>query len=221
MKIDIMRKIDFWVGIPLCFILSFFYNIERIFNFNDKPAHKKILFICISEMGSTILAYSAIKKLKELYPSSELYFLIFDELKDSLNLFDLIPKQNILTLRHNSFITFIRDSFSFFIRARKEKIDTVIDLELFARNSNILSYLSGAKTRIGFYKYLMEGLYKGNMQTHKVHYNPHMHISLNYLSLVYALKYPKDIPLTKIPLALADVEIPRVLSSIGEKRRII
>ena len=221
MKIDLMRKIDFWVGIPVCFILSFFYNIERIFIRQKTAVHKKILFICISEMGSTILAYSAIKKLKELYPSSELYFLIFDELKDSLNLFDLISKQNILTLRHNSFITFVRDSFSFFVRARKEKIDTIIDLELFARNSNILSYLSGAKTRVGFYKYLMEGLYKGNMQTHKVHYNPHMHISLNYLSLVYALKYPKDIPLTKIPLALADVEIPRVLSSIGEKRRII
>ena len=71
-------------------------------------------------------------------------------------------------------------------------------LEVFTRYGTILSYLSGARTRVGFYRYHQEGLYIGNFLSHKVHYNPHIHIAHAFLSLVHALEAPHgQVPLTK------------------------
>jgi ADP-heptose:LPS heptosyltransferase len=47
--------------------------------------------------------------------------------------------------------------------------------------------LSGADRRIGFYRFHQEGLYRGEMLTHRVTYNPHIHIAKNFIALVDAL----------------------------------
>ena len=59
----------------------------------------------------------------------------------------------------------------------------------------VIDFLSGAHNRVGFYAYHHEGLYRGELLTHKVSYNPHMHIAKNFIALVAALlsqtrKYP-------------------------------
>jgi len=64
-NIDFARKIDYWFGIPICFILSLLYGIQKKFTSRkiDKEIEpKKIMFLQFSEMGSVILAYSAMKK---------------------------------------------------------------------------------------------------------------------------------------------------------------
>jgi len=53
MKVDTMRAIDRWVGIPLTFLLTL---IVRPFSRGARPKSQRILFIELSEMGSTILA---------------------------------------------------------------------------------------------------------------------------------------------------------------------
>ncbi len=45
---------------------------------------------------------------------------------------------------------------------RKIHIDTVLDCELFSRVSAILSYLTGARRRVGFERHTQEGLYRGS-----------------------------------------------------------
>ena len=64
----------------------------------------------------------------------------------------------------------------------------VIDCELFARVSSILSYLSGAPIRIGFHRYTQEGLYRGSFLNRPVLYNPYRHISLQLLTLAAAIE---------------------------------
>jgi ADP-heptose:LPS heptosyltransferase len=76
------------------------------------------------------------------------------------------------------------------VRLRREQIDVVFDLELFTRVTAILTGLSGAPIRVGFHKYRMEGLYRGNLHTHKIQYNFQQHIAKSFLSFVDVLRYP-------------------------------
>jgi ADP-heptose:LPS heptosyltransferase len=201
MNIDLSRWIDKNIGVPLCFFVSVLDRISKLFGIN-KPDYgrqiKKALFIELSEMGSTILTYPAMRRLKQAYPKSELYFLIFDGNKESAKLLDIIPKKNIITIRENSPVFFVLDTISALFKIRKLKLDAVFDLELFARFTALITGLSGSNLKVGFHKHTMEGLYRGSFLTHKVSYNPHMHISMNFLSLVQSLNSRKDeVPMTK------------------------
>ena len=115
-----MRWVDYYIGIPICFLLSIFVSIERLLRLRKikkgfKP--KKILFIELSEMGSAILAYSAIKKSKELF-NSEVYFMIFKENEESVRLLDLIPKEKIITIRSKSFLLLAVDTIGAIFKMR-------------------------------------------------------------------------------------------------------
>jgi ADP-heptose:LPS heptosyltransferase len=215
MNLGLMRWIDKYIGVPLCFLISVFDNAAKSLGFN-KPQYKrqikKALFIELSEMGSAILAYPAMNRLKELHHKAELYFLIFDENKESVKLLNLIPERNILTIRAKSPITFVLDTLKVLFKIRRLKLDIVFDLELFARFSAILVGLSGANLKVGFYKYSMEGLYRGRFLTHRVEYNPYMHISLNFMSLVYSLVSPDDYPLTKGKITISETKEPKLKS---------
>ena len=70
---------------------------------------------------------------------------------------------------------------------RKAKIDTVVDMELFSRYSGLLTGLSGARRRVGFHKFHAEGLYRGEMLTHRVNHNGHIHMAKNFICMVNAL----------------------------------
>jgi len=175
------------------------------------------MFLELSEMGSAILAYSAIEQIKRDYPQARLYFWIFEKNRDSVDILNIIPRENIITMRdQNIFLLFV-DAIKNIARIRKERIEVVFDMELFSRYSAILSFLSGAKTRIGFSKFTLESLYRGNLHTHKVSYNPYMHISKNFLSLARSLKAaPGEMPLLKMPLSEARTIVPKILS--GQKQ---
>lgn len=221
---NFLRHVDYYLGIPICFLLSIISLIESSLSFkkikrNLKP--KKVLFIELSEMGSTILAYSAMKKAKELF-NAQLYFLIFKENEESVKLLDIIPEKNIITIRIRSFFWFLVDTIKAIVKIRSERIDTVIDLELFSRFTSILGFLSGAKALVGFYRYHLEGLYRGNFQTHKIEYNPHYHISQGFMSLVYALNADvKEVPMLKQEINKDEIVLAKNISRTEDKNNLI
>lgn len=224
MQISFVRLLDYWIGIPSCFILTIFYKIKKLFIKVPKSDYqpKKILFIEFSEMGSAVLAYSAMQKAKELYPNTELYFWIFHKNRKSVYVLDIVPRENVIRVRDDTLLVLLVDILKSLIYIWREKIDVAIDMELFSRFSSILTYLSGAKIRVGFYRFYLEGLYRGNLHTHKVAYNSYLHISKNFLSLVYSLgKNPQHIPLLKESLMDYDTTVPEVKSKEEEKIRII
>lgn len=197
MNLSLIRKIDCWVGIPVCFILTiidrFFFRI--LANQIHLNAPKKFLFIELSEMGSAILSYSTMKQVKKEYPDGELFFMIFEKNRASVDILGMIPRSNVLTISDRSLFSFLFDVFKGLIKIRKEGVDTVFDLELFARATAIITYLSGAKRRVGFYKYYMEGLYRGDLLTHKIQYNFQQHIAKSFFLFVESLSFErKDYP---------------------------
>ncbi len=198
MDVDHIRKIDKWLGIPMCAFFTVLYKIRTLCKPSlQKPVPpKNILFVELSEMGSAILAYSVLQKTKELFPDSNIYFLIFEENKESVYITEAIPKENVLTIDCSNFSRFVFSTLSVLKKLHKIPVDTYIDMELFSRATSIISYLSGAHNRVGYFKFHMEGLYRGNFLTHRITYNPHQHISYNFYNLVYSLiapfeEYPK------------------------------
>ena len=62
MRVQTMRKIDYFVGIPLCFLVSIVQRVLHLFQGARHVYPKKVLFIELSEMGSTILADPAMSR---------------------------------------------------------------------------------------------------------------------------------------------------------------
>jgi ADP-heptose:LPS heptosyltransferase len=147
---------------------------------------RRILFIELSEMGSTILADPAMRKARDA-ASAEIYFAIFAQNAESLAITGTVARSHVFTIDASSLWRLARDTLRFLRWTRRNGIDTVIDLELFSRFTGLLTGLSGADRRAGFYRFNDEGLYRGELLTHRVSYNSHIHIARNFIALVDAL----------------------------------
>lgn len=224
MKLTTMRHIDYFVGVPATFVLTV---LVRLLGLVRRPrridgAPRRILFIELSEMGSTILASAAIRRVHERYPDAQHAFAIFRKNAASLRLLHLFDERHIFTLRDDSLTHMAADVLAFVRFCHTERIDTVIDLELFSRISSILSLLSGATTRVGFHNYHGEGLYRGEHLTYRVQYNPYLHMSQNFLALIEALECEPDaIPLPKraIPMPPLPVQVSTDAEAFAYVRR--
>ena len=221
MDIDTMRRVDYWTGIPICFILSIAHTIGRLLRRKSSKNPKKFLFIEISEMGSTILAYSAMSYIKKKYPDAQLYFLIFKKNRESIDILKIIPPENVITIRDNSFFALTKDTIAAIWKLRKEQIDVSFDMELFSRFSGIINYLVGAKARVGFHNFTAEGLYRGNLQTHDVMYNHYYHMSQNFVALVKSLEGPEEVPMLKLAIDKKEIKTPKLVSGKREKDAIM
>jgi ADP-heptose:LPS heptosyltransferase len=214
MEPNTMRWIDFWVGIPLCFVLTTVYRLQRLIGLkrsrpDEKP--RNVLFIQLAEMGTMVVAYPALRKIQELFPDAKLHFLCFAQTRSSVEMLELLDTNDILTIDNRSLPGLLRDTLLFPWVARRRKIDTVVNLETFVRYSSLLSYMSGAPTRVGFHRFNHEGLYTGDLLTHTVMYNPHVHAGQTFLDLVYALQAPADqVPRVKRPLGSDRLAIPKM-----------
>lgn len=197
MKIDTMRRIDRLAGIPLCAFATALVRLRDLLRRRRARPVRRILFVELSEMGTTVLADPAMRKARRT-SSAELYFVIFARNVGSLELMGSFPPDNIFTISDRSIFSIAYDTLAFLLWTRRNGIDTVVDLELFSRFTALLSGLCGADRRVGFHRFHQEGLYRGEMLTHRVAYNPHLHIAKNFIALIDALFAPApQIPYSK------------------------
>lgn len=221
MKVDTMRHIDYYVGVPLCFVGTLLYKIGRLFVKSDQNNPRKVLFIELSEMGSAILVDPAMRKLRR-ETGADIHFAIFRKNKPSLELLKTVPDENIYTIRENNMLLFFLDTLKFFFWTRKRKIDAVIDLELFSRFTALLTGFSGAAAKVGFHAFYNEGLYRGNFLTHQVAYNPHVHIAANFIALVNALtSKSEERPYSKTKVSDEELVLAKVTVSPEEKNAML
>ncbi|MCI5146763.1 MAG: glycosyltransferase family 9 protein, partial [Candidatus Electrothrix sp. AR3] len=206
MKVDTMRMIDRSVGVPLTFLLTLIIRLkEKVLP--PKPIRaKNILFIELSEMCSTILADPALRKAKEQL-GAELFFVIFANNRESLDLTGTVLPEHTFTIRENNLLLLAVDTLRFLAWTRQQGIDTVIDLELFSRFTALLSGSCGASNRVGFYRFHNEGLYRGELLSHRVAYNPHIHIAKNFIALVNSLLADEaELPYCKQPIRDEEIQ---------------
>lgn len=204
MQVDTMRTIDRRAGVPLCAIATGLVWLAGRLRARAARPLKRILFVELSEMGTTVLAAPAMRKAREAL-GAELYFVIFKKNVGSLQLLGTFAPGNIFTIRDSSIFHLAIDALAFLIWTRRNGIDTVVDFELFSRFTALLTGFSGADRRAGFYRFHNEGLYRGEMLTHRVSYNPHIHIAKNLIALIDAL-------------AAAEPQVPYTKTSIGDEQ---
>ena len=217
MNVDTMRNVDHYAGVPLAFVATL---LKKSIDFILAPKEikpKNVLLIELSEMGSAIIVDPAMRKLKANI-EGELFFVIFSKNKVSLQLLGTVKEENIYTIDESSLFSIASTTLGFLSWCRKNEIDSVIDLELFSRFTALLTGTSGAVNRVGFHAFHNEGLYRGDLLTHKVAYNAHQHIAKTFVSLVDALLSEKEeIPYTK--RVIKDSEIQIAKADVSEEKR--
>ena len=100
---------------------------------------------------------------------------------------EIIAPQNIIAIDERSPRSFVRDTVRLPWRLRQRRIDTIINMEAFVRYSSVMSFVSGARRRVGFHRFNQEALHAGDLLTHKVWHNAHIHTAHTFLDLVHAL----------------------------------
>jgi ADP-heptose:LPS heptosyltransferase len=188
-RAQVLQWIDRRVGAPICWLLTV---VRRLGGGAADPGGppRSILFIKLAEQGSTVLAREAVRLAFERVGRGGVYFLVFEENRFILDLLELVPPENVLTVRTGSAWAMAASGLARLRELRRRRFDACVDLEFFARSSAALAFVSGARRRVGFHAYFGEGPYRGNLFTHRILYNAHLHTSRAFAALVLALDRP-------------------------------
>ena len=196
-----MRLIDRWVGIPLCFLASL-WPWKKLKSISNEESQKltsfpeRIVFICIAALGALVVAYPALQEARRKYPKSRICFITAPAGLETLELMGF-DEEDIFLLETISLKSLIKGLYKIRTYFRKNSVSAII-LEPFTRFSTLLSIWIGASKRVGFYRFKNEGVYLGNILTHRLVYNPHLHAAQSYFSLTRALfKNGSNEPLLK------------------------
>jgi ADP-heptose:LPS heptosyltransferase len=183
-----LQQIDGWVFPYVCACFTLWRRLmDLIFRPDTKTPPKSIIFLKLAEQGSTVLANEAIRQAVAKVGRENVFFLMFEENRFILDVMDLIPHENVLTIRTKSAVSMVINCLSRLREIRRRRIDACIDMEFFARSSAVIAYMMGTRIRVGFHCYFGEGPHRGNLFTHRVLYNSHLHASKTFLTLVRAL----------------------------------
>jgi ADP-heptose:LPS heptosyltransferase len=211
LSISTLRTVDRWLATPLCFLLTVFRRFREPGGARPKPDAidtRRILFVKLAEQGATVLAYAAITSAVQRVGATNVYFLVFEQNRFILDALGLIPPGNVITVSQQGLLPFVTTTIRALLRLRRLRIDAAIDFEFFARGSAVLTYLCGARVRIGFHSHAGEGPYRGDLMTHRVIFNPHIHTSQMFQVLVGTL----DVPAGQLPVL--DIELPPVQGEV-------
>ncbi len=232
MNVATMRKIDRWLGVPVCAALTL---IRRLTDWTRKsPPAKvgKILLVKLAEQGSTVLAAGAIERAVKMVGRQNVYFLVFQENRFILDVMDMISPANVLAIPTGGLRTVARGAIAKLREARRLGIDAAIDLEFFARSSAALTYLSGASRRVGYHSYFGEASYRGDLMTHRLSFNSQLHAAEAFETMVAALDQPgQSLPtfpitpdglgrksVTFAPSAQESAEVRQLLARLAGRR---
>src|SRR6201984_3559173 len=217
-----LQIIDRLVGVPLCASLTL---VRRLTGGRFVPERaelpRKVLFVKLAEQGSTVLAYPAISRAIQLVGRENVFFLVFEENRFIIDAMGLIPPENVITIRHKQPFELAWQALRALMRCRGERLDAAVDLEFFSRGSAILTFLSGARQRVGFHTFFGDGPYRGDLMTHRLSYNPYLHTSQIFLLMVAALEQP--VPRSgklSIPVPQIEKWVPDFEPAPGEQDQI-
>ena len=179
-----MRRLDRWVGAPLCFVATRLLWLSRLLPQRQRQdaAPERVLYVALAEMGSIVLAAPAMRRQTRLTGAPA-----FVTLAPTRAVFDFLGgdfARDVQVLRSGNLAALCVDLWSFARWARRNRIGVAIDLDPGARFSALVALLSGAPRRAGF---AGAGLpYRGRLYTHTAACAAERHMSDNFGELVRA-----------------------------------
>ncbi len=182
MQLQRKKRLDLFLGgITIFFLKPFVVFIGKILRrSHDLQPRGRILIMKLIGGGSLLLAYPALVSLKEKLAGGGQLIIVTTPavvpFARELKIFDriyVINDRNLLTLLWSTFL---------FLASTMFRIDTCIDLEIHSRGTTLLSLLTLARNRLGFFK---ETVYwRLNLYTHLVFYNTYSCSADFYSSLI-------------------------------------
>ncbi len=210
-----IRFADRWLGIPACAVLTLW---RRLFDRRRLTGPvRKILFLKLVEQGATVLAYPALEAAARKVGRDNVFFMVLAENRPILDLLGVVPPENVIAVPTGGLVTTLRGMIAAIWRIRGLRIDTVLDYELFSRASAVLAYLSGASRRIGYHAYHGDGPWRGDLLTHRLICNPHLHMQTVMSVMVEAAERdPHDLPALDIDPRSLDADLMRFEPTAAE-----
>jgi len=198
MRVETMRAVDRWLGRPLAWLLT---RVRSVVGDAAPPAAadvKNVLFVKLSEMGALVLSTPAFAEARRVFPNAQTWLVCFDENAEIAEIAGGFPRERIVAVKPGGALGTMRGLLSAIFRLRRERFDVIVDLEYFSRVSTIFAFLAGGKVRAGFHRFESEGLYCGDLYTHRAAWNPYLHVAQLYVVLVRAAAAdPRNEPLLK------------------------
>jgi heptosyltransferase-3 len=169
------RRLDYWVGIPLLYLLASFYRLKK------PPAHtKKIGVLCSAALGDTLLFSGALQDLRAAYPAAHITHLCT---KHNLAAAEIIPGAD------DRMLISLTDPWQSIRAIRARKFDMMLDFTTWPRLTAIYTLLSGARYTVGF---RTPGQYRGRGYDRTFEHRSDCHEVVNLRTLVQVSDNPSE-----------------------------
>lgn len=141
---------------------------------------RKVLIIKFFGIGSLVLAEPFFRTARQLFPNAEIHLLTLASNRQIMEMIDGVDHVRFVDLGGHIFqaIWAYIGCMTWVMRGR---FDAVLDMEFYTRASAVVSLASWARVRIGYHA---QGIYRGDIQSHRVPFNGYWHVSRNFLSLL-------------------------------------
>jgi len=177
---------------PLVFLLNFIVRVVgQILSINhslDVP-FKRIAISKYKGMGSIIQATPLLQTLREKYPDAEISFISTTANRAVLERIDCIDR--LILLDDRGFLKLLLSFPGFITTLVLKRFDLFLDLEIYSSTSSLITTLSAAKNRVGFY--LRDNQYRLGIYTHMLFLNTQTAISEAYLQIARLLQIKNTI----------------------------
>jgi ADP-heptose:LPS heptosyltransferase len=221
MKMSSMRRADRWLGIPVCAVLTAMRKLAELRRRTAQEPPRRIVIVKLAEQGSTVLAYRALRNAVARFGRENVFFVAFAENRFILDAMGVIPVENVVAIPTSGLAAVIRGAVGAVRRLRLAGVDAAVDFEFFSRASAALCYLSGARMRVGFHAFGQEAAWRGDLMSHRLSYNPHLHTSDTFAVMVAALDAdPAVLPAMDVIVSEDEVPLPQWRATTEDLRRV-
>lgn len=171
--------------------------IGKLLNIDHKLDQEfKTIVICkYKGMGSIIQATPLLQAIRKQHPKAQLVFVSVQANAGLLQQIRGIDK--FITLDDSSAFSLLINLIPFWWKLFRLRAEVYIDLEVYSNFSSLITILSAAKNRLGFY--LTSKHYRLGNYTHMMYYNTRSPISETYLQFAHLLHCQEtDFPLARL-----------------------
>lgn len=175
---------------------------------------EKVLVVKFFGIGSLVLATPLFREARKLFPNADIHLLTLASNRQIVQMIPDLDRVHFIDLGSNVFSAMAAFTAGLF-RTFKQRHDVLIDMEFYTRASAIMSLASRARVRIGYHSH---GVYRGDIQSHRVPFNSYWHVARNFLNLLepFGYRQPEQDPVPRLVFAgRHTVQTDAVLAALG------
>src|SRR2546425_264192 len=105
---ETMRAIDWYAGVPLCYLLVIVKRLGALFARRKERAVRSVLLMKFFGMGSIALTAPSVAAVRAQFPQARIHYLTFAQNREIIELLRLADEVHCIDTR--SFISFVRST---------------------------------------------------------------------------------------------------------------